>query len=369
MNQRALLSILIGATALCVFPDQPRASAQETLTYFYYQPGSGGTRQPRTGTSGHFVTLAGPTVVGGALTSGATIPVQTSFPSTWTTPTTPPQHYGLAFVSISGGAEDGISVFPDSGGTLPLTVNVTLPSTPHPHIEVNVYYFPTGGGGTCTIPTGCGSGAAIDEWGDIQGTLLNDNFVSVFIPPALAPNAGLTTTGNVDGAVATTNNAVRINADSTTPTGGNFDRWVSGPGGTISANDLDVGHGTDDYALAFYHSSCPSGYNWTSSATISQCTPVPVCPANEAWNTTAKKCEPITCPNGEICSKCPADCRFGCYLPYIGPQGQPIWNCKLPAGTCTHAGAINGCAVNQYCANPGPGGTDCTCARCAPVKD
>lgn len=365
MNQRALLAILIGATALTVFPDQPRASAQETLTYFYYQPGSGGTRQPRTGTSAHFVTLAGPTVVGGALTPGATIPVQTSFPSTWTTPTTPPQQYGLAFVSISGGAEGGISIFPDSNGTLPLTVNVILPSTPKPQILVDVYYFPEGS--SCPTGMSCGggggSGAAIDEFGEIQGTLLNDNFVSVFTPPVVTPNIGLTNTGNVDGSVVTTNNTVRIDADSTTPTGGNFDRWISGPGGTISANNLNVGKGADDYALALYDTSCPEGYTWTPSATISQCTPTPpppTCPKGELWNPNTKKCVAVS-------GGCPTTCRFGCYLPRIGPQGQPIWNCKPAPGTCTRAGAINGCGANQYCAVPGPGGTDCNCWKCAPV--
>ncbi|MGD0357045.1 MAG: hypothetical protein ABSA73_05490 [Terracidiphilus sp.] len=362
MNHKAVLAMLIGATALTVFPATPRASAQETLTYFYYQPGSGGTRQPRTGTSGHFVTLAGPTVVGGVLTPGATIPVQTSFPSTWTTP---PSQYALAFVSINGGAEGGISVFPDSHGTLPLTVDVILPNTPKPQIIVDVYYFPVGGGGPCPAGEVCGSGAAIDEFGETQGTLLNDTFVSVFTPPTLGPNIGLTNTGNVDGSVATTNNAVRIDADATTPTGGNFDRWVSGPGGSIGspAADLNVGKGVDDYALAFYHSVCPEGYSWTTSATISQCTPTPApptCPKGELWNPNTKKCVPVS-------GGCPTTCHFGCYLPFIGPQGQPEWNCKPAPGTCTRAGATNGCGANQYCSLPGPGGTDCNCEKCSPV--
>lgn len=370
MNHRALLAILVGATALTVFPDQPRASAQETLTYFYYQPGTGGTRQPRTGTSGHFVTLAGPTVVGGTLTPGATIPVQTSFPSTWTTSTTPASQYGLAFVSINGGAEGGISIFPDNHGTLPLTVNVILPNTSKPQIIVDVYYFPVGSGGGC-IPTPshpCPPGsseAVIDEWGEIQGTLLNDTFVSVNVPANTSQDTNYTTTGNVDGTVATTNYAVQINADATTPTGGNFDRWVTGPGGSIgsSAADLNVGKGVNDYALAFYHSECPEGYSWTTSATISQCTPTPThtCPVKgEVWDPYTNKCVPIS-------GGCPSTCRFGCYLPFIGPQGQPEWNCKPAPGTCTRAGAINGCGANQYCAMPGPGGTDCNCWKCAPV--
>jgi len=268
-------------------------------------------------------------------------------------------------VSINGGAEGGISVFPDSHGTLPLTVDVILPNTPKPQIIVDVYYFPVGGGGPCPAGEVCGSGAAIDEFGETQGTLLNDTFVSVFTPPTLGPNIGLTNTGNVDGSVATTNNAVRIDADATTPTGGNFDRWVSGPGGSIGspAADLNVGKGVDDYALAFYHSVCPEGYSWTTSATISQCTPTPApptCPKGELWNPNTKKCVPVS-------GGCPTTCHFGCYLPFIGPQGQPERNCKPAPGTCTRAGATNGCGANQYCSLPGPGGTDCNCEKCSPV--
>jgi hypothetical protein len=270
-------------------------------------------------------------------------------------------------VSINGGAGGGISIFPDSHGTLPLTVNVILPSTPKPQIIVDVYYFPEGG--SCPTGMSCGgnggSGAAIDEFGEIQGTLLNDNFVSVYIPPSPTPNIGLTNTGNIDGAVVTTNNAVRINADATTATGGNFDRWVSGPGGTIgsSANDLNVGKGVDDYALALYASSCPEGYSWTPSATISQCTPTPApptCPKGELWNPNTKKCVPVS-------GGCPPACIYGCYLPHLGPQGQEIWTCKPAPGTCTRAGATNGCGANQYCSTPGPGGTDCNCLKCSQV--
>jgi hypothetical protein len=367
MHHRALLAILIGATALTVFPDQPRAAAQETLTYWYYQPGTGGTRIPRTGTSGHFVTLAGPTTVGGALSPGATIPVQTSFPSTWTnTSTTPASQYALAFVSISGGAEGGITIFPGYGQ---LTVNVTLPSTSKPQIIVDVYYFPVGGGGCTPTPSQpCPPGsteAVIDEWGEIQGTLLDDYFVNVNVPADTSLDTSYTTNGNVDGAVTTTNYAVQINADATTLTGGNFDRWVSGPGGSIgsSASELKVGKGVDDYALAFYHSTCPEGYSWTTSATISQCTPTstpPTCLKGYLWDPTTKKCVPAS-------GGCPTTCHFGCYLPYIGPQGQPIWNCKPAPGTCTRAGATNGCGANQYCSVPGPGGTDCNCLKCSPV--
>jgi hypothetical protein len=353
MKQRTLLAILIGATALTVFPALPRASAQETLTYWYYHPGSGGTRQPRTGTSGRFVTLDGPATVGGPLVPGSTVAVQTSVPATWTTSSTPPATYGLAFISITGGAEGGISVFPDIHGILPLTVNVTLPNTPNPQLVVNVYYFPVGGPCPAGMTCGGGSGAAIDEFGEIQGTLLNDTFVNVYIPPSTTPNVGLTTTGNVDGAVITTNNAVRINADTTTPTGGNFDRWVSGPEATISGNDLDVGQGVGDYALALYHDSCPAGYYWNPSSTVSECVAIPPCPEGEVFNVTTKECT-------KVGGKCPPACKYGCYLPYIGPNGQPIWNCKLPAGCNMH------CPSGEFCSEVG---VECNCLRCTKIGE
>jgi hypothetical protein len=305
MNQRTILATLIGAAALSVLPAMPRASAQEALTYWYYQPGTAGTRQPRTGTGGHFVKLAGPTQVGGALVPGATIPVQTSVPSTYPSGT-PGLNYALAFLDIQGGVAGDITVFPGPGGALPLTVDAVLPNTPNPQLAVNVYYFPDGGG-PCPPGETCGT-AYIDEFGEIQGTLLDDTFVNVFIPPATTADAALTKTGNVDGTVLTGNNAVRINADGTTPTGGNFDRWVSGVGGTISGNDLNVGQGTTSYSLALYHSPCPSGYYWNPSATISQCSALPSppkCPGDEVWNAYLKRC--VNPPGGGGCNmRCPA---------------------------------------------------------------
>jgi hypothetical protein len=318
MNQRTILTTLIGAVALSVFPAMPRASAQEALTYWYYQPGTAGTRQPRTGTGGHFVKLAGPTQVGGALVPGATIPVQTSVPSTYPS-ASPGLTYGLAFLDIQGGAEGDITVFPGPGGALPLTVNVTLPNTPNPQLAVNVYYFPEGGG-PCPVGDTCGT-AFIDEFGEMQGTLLDDTFVNVFIPPATTADAALTTTGNVDGTVSTGNNAARINADGTTPTGGNFDRWVSGIGGAVSGNDLNVGRGTTSYALALYHSACPSGYYWNPSATISECSPIPpppTCPPGEVWNVYTKRCMRapgggggcnMRCPAGQSCTEVGLECN------------------------------------------------------------
>jgi len=358
MNHRAITALLLGATALLIFPLMPRASAQETLSYWYYQPGSGGTRQPRTGTSGHFVRIAGPTTVGGALAPNSTVAVQTSMPSSYPSPT-PGLHYALAYISITGGIEGGMSVFPDAGGTLPLTVNVTLPGTPNPQIAVNVYYFPVGGG-PCPPGQVCGA-AYIDEFGDLQGTLLNDTFVNVYIPPSATPNPGLTNSGNVNGTVSTGSNAVRINALATTPTGGSFDRWVSG-GGTVSGNDLNVGHGAVVYALALYDAACPNGYYRNPSATISQCSRIPPCPTGQYWNTTTHSC---ATPN----TGCPKSCIYGCFPPRIGPHGEPpVAVCRPQPGTCLAVDATNGCAANQYCLVHGTGGTNCNCLKCAPVK-
>jgi hypothetical protein len=344
--------MLIGATALSVFP-APRASAQETLTIWYYQTGMyGSTRQPRTGTSGHFVKLAGPTTVGGALVPGATVPVQTVMPFSWNPLQAP--GYTLAFVNITGGAEGGISVFPDSSGHLPLTVNVALPNTPNPKIAVNVYYFlGSGGGGGCPGHGNCLASATIDEFSDTQGMLLDDAFVSAFFPPATTPDSGLTTSGNVNGSVDTTKNAVRINADPTTPSGGSFDRWVSVPVGTISANDLNVDREKNVIAIVLYHSSCPDGYYWNPSAAVSQCVLVPGCPSGQAWNPTTKTCVPVT-------GSCPSTCIYGCYPPVTGPHGEPPdWKCKPQAGCNMH------CPAGQYCSAVG---NECSCIRCTPIS-
>jgi hypothetical protein len=333
MNHRALLAILIGATALSVFPAMPRAQAQETLTYWYYQPASAGaTRQPRTGNCAHFVNFDGPAPVGGPLTPGANNNIETGVTNSWVNNSVnPPVTYTVAFVSISGGAAGDITVFPDSGGNLPLTTPVPIP-TGSTMAAVNAYYFPSGGA-PCPPNTVCGTGADIDQFGELQGTLLDDTFVNVFIPPAIVPNPALTVTGNVDGAVATTNNAVRINADQTTPTGGAFDRWVSTPGGKIGADphDLDVAMGTDAYALALYHSACPTGSTWTTTPTVSQCAMNPTCPEGEYWNVTAKRCEiskvpgPVCrwCAKGQYCTEVGVECNCLRCVP-DGQTPQPL---------------------------------------------
>jgi len=45
------------------------------------------------------------------------------------------------------------------------------------------------------------------------------------------------------------------------------------------------------------------------------------CPAGTIYNVRARRCVPSS-------STCPSSCRYGCYAPYVSPQGQPVWNCK-----------------------------------------
>jgi hypothetical protein len=363
MRNRSMLAFLMCASALSAFTVLPRAHAQESLTYFYYQPESGGKRIPHTGTPARFVILAGPTTVGGPLSPGTNVAVQTGMPSTYTNSS---GSYGLAYVNITGGAGGGISVFPDANGNLPLTVSVPLPQSSNPQINVNAYYFPisSGPGHPCNPPCPTGSAASIGEFSDTSGMLLWDYFVNVYIPPSNTANTSLTNQGNVYGSVPTTGSAVLINAYQTTVSGGMFDKWVSGPGATAgSPNQYDLGApmGSNAYALALYHSACPSGFYWNSTSTISQCSQIN-CAAGKVWDSATNQC---VIPTGG----CPKSCTFGCYLPtYNQTTGQPVWVCKPPPGQCTQAGATAGCAAGQYCSVPGAGGTECNCLKCSPVK-
>lgn len=315
---RILLGILVGAAALSVLPDQQRAEAQETVSSWYYVPGTApATRQPRTAGSAHFALLEPPLTLSGGFTPGTNASIFTQFCDPWCgTNPNPPVVYRLAFVSISGGAGGDITVFP--APTLPPTVPVPIPTTGTPFIAVNVYYFPTGGGGACPPTEVCPTGAFIDEIGELQGELLDDTFVNVDIPPSTTPDAGLTNTGNVDGTVDTTSNGVSINAYATTTTGGTFDRWATLPEGTIGtpANDLEVAKLTPDYAWAFYHTACPAGSTWTTTPTISQCKINPTCPSGSFWNPTTKRCQvdpnpgPVChwCAKGQICTEVGLEC-------------------------------------------------------------
>jgi hypothetical protein len=258
------------------------------------------------------------------LTPGAIVPVPTGAPSTWTVGSI---KYGLAYVNVTGGAGGGISIFPDANGNFPQAVNVPLPASSNPRINIDAYYFliSSGGPGGPGCHVNCPSGASIGEFSDTSGMLLWDPFVNVFIPPSNTANASLTNTGNMDGTVNTTNNTVRINAYPTTVTGGTFDKWVTGPGGTTGSSnhsDLDAATGSSPYALALYHSGCPTGFYWNSTSTISQCSENPVCGSGKQWDSATGTC--VAASGG-----CPRSCSSGCYPPtYNQMTGQQVWVCK-----------------------------------------
>jgi hypothetical protein len=262
VKKRTLMMILIAAAA---------CDAQVvTLTGYVYQPGaSPATRYPaRSASASHFAQIYY------SANQGPVTPGQRNEPVATTVPKEDPTIYALGFITVSGGLQGDITLFPDSTGNFPLSVPVDIPNTPAPTIAVQAFYFPV----SCPSNTGCGTEASIDEYSDTSNKLLEDWFVSVFAPPsALMSNGGLNTTANDSGTVTTTSQSVRINADPTTTTGGTFDRWVEWPGGTINNANLNVKQNSSVYALAFYHSVCPANYVWSPSATISQCAPPSQC--------------------------------------------------------------------------------------------
>jgi hypothetical protein len=358
MKKHELMAMLISFAAVLLFSVQPCAAASVQVSSVYYQPPTGSaTRQPRTGSVAQLVTVPGSSFTPNPNITEATVSV----------PTNPNPNisigsatYALAYVNISGGAGGGITVFPGAN-----TDFVTVPvQSPAQNIVVENVYFPVGGG-PCPPNTVCNTGADIDEYSETLGVLIDDTFVNVFTPPtSTTANAALTNTANVNGTVNTTESSVRINALNPSvpyqnnPTGGTFDKWVTGPGGTIGSNpqDLVVNKQTNDYALALYRSACPTNYYRNSSATISQCSQIPPCPGG-VWNSNTLQCQVIAS------SACPKGCNFGCYLPYISPSG-PVWNCKPGPGECSAALAMSGCAANQVCTEPG-NGFNCFCFECA----
>jgi hypothetical protein len=348
MKNIALSAILVGGLAAPLCSAQPTIAASvEVFSVYFQPPATGSTRQPRFGTTGQLATIPGsqytpdPTVTGSSV-EVTTNPVRTIVLGTGPTQTT----LTLVYVSITGGAGGGITVFPDAGGDMPDFVTVPL-QTPPQNISVENVYFPSGG-------QGGGSGAGIDEFSEDSGQLIEDTFVSVYAPPtSTVPDPARTTSGNQNGFVdtnATPGGAgVRIMAlqppipfESST-SGGNFHRWITGPGGTISLSDpqdLIVGDSASDYALALYRLPCPEGYQLNQTATITECVQI-TCPAGQAFNNAYDECLPTCrngqvynptlkkciafCPPDEICGICPSSCRYGCFL---FQEGQTVGICK-----------------------------------------
>jgi hypothetical protein len=356
MKRLWLLTTLIGF-AVAALSSARCAAQQETGSYLYYQASSGQqTRYPaRTSGSESLAPLPPPCPQPYGPQPAAPF-VVTAAPQTCKIGGTT---YSLAYVSVTGSQTGGITVFPDGNGNVASPIQVKLGQA---NINVNYVYFPTGGS-PCPPHLLCPTGAAIDEFSETTGTLENDLFVTVYSPiGSTAQDLPLTSTGNDDGAVATTNGSVQISAYPDTPNGGIFDRWVTGPGGTVIAGtgNLDVGALTDDYALALYRAACPAQYYWSPTATISQCIPQPNC-APEVWNSATDQCQPVT--------TCPADCLYGCNKPQATPQG-PVWTCKpAPVAVCSPAQASSGCGKGYYCAEPGEAIgqslAKCRCLECA----
>jgi hypothetical protein len=173
----------------------------------------------------------------------------------------------------------------------------------------------------------------------MSGMLADDPFVNVFSPPTAATaDQALTMTGNNNGTVTTTSAPVMIQAyQNTTTLSGVFDKWAVAPksGWSIDAAstaNLTVNAQATVYALALYR-SCPVGYTWNKSQTISRCVanPPPVCTGGEVLDSNNQ----CACPagrvlQGKICvipPKCPTTCHFGCYLPFF-KDGVLTINCK-----------------------------------------
>jgi hypothetical protein len=136
---------------------------------------------------------------------------------------------------------------------------------------VQVIYAPLGGGGPCSGV--CPTGASIDAFDESTGALVNDTFVNVD-PPTGTVGTQLTTTGNVNGYVSTSNTGSTINAlPYITPSGTDFDRWVDVGATSITATgaQLTVAKGSDITALALYKNPAPGATPPPPSITASSC--------------------------------------------------------------------------------------------------
>jgi hypothetical protein len=250
-------------------------SVSVTYDYVYFAGGGGHTRQPRSTTGPGGFTLIN-SLPGGTLQSGDTFAAgaqpQTLTEGGSTLPPVPAKTYTFAFMNVSGGTP--------AGQTTPSGVNSFSSNVPPPPVTVGsapivvlVVYVPTGGGSG-----GTGSGASIDSFDETTGELFDDTFVTVAPDPG-GPPPPLTTSGNVDGYVSTTNTETITALTPTSPTGVDFDQWVLlypqattrleiGPKGptvvtiypagiNVSGTNLTVDAGTSVYALAFYKAPPP----------------------------------------------------------------------------------------------------------------
>jgi hypothetical protein len=210
-----------------------------TTNYVYF-PSGPHTRQPRSsGGPGGFTLISSQS---GEQTLASNTPFQPPLqPESFSIAN---QSYQWAFVSVNGGTPEG--AVSTTYGTSPAAV--TVGAAP---ITVLVVYVPTSG------PTGPGSGATIDSFDETVGSLFNDNFVSVAPDP---PPGLLTTSGNVEGYVDTTNSETITALTPTSPSGLIFDRWVllyPQSKASVSGANLQIAGGNSISALAFYKAPPP----------------------------------------------------------------------------------------------------------------
>lgn len=185
------MAILISAMAAPWLFSEPCSAAKLVETSVYYQPPtSSGTRQPRTGSGGKFITVP-----------GLPLTLNPNISNTQIAPTNAAQKLGpisgitytLVYINVSGGAGGSITVFPDANGDTPASVTVHVQNPPQ-DITVENVYLPTGGP-PCPPNTVCGTSAAavIDEFSEDLSMLIDDTFVSVFSPPnSTSPDTVLT---------------------------------------------------------------------------------------------------------------------------------------------------------------------------------
>jgi hypothetical protein len=324
----------------------PAMASNEVYKAVYFQPPvSGATRIPHSSGSGGFLPLNTPAL-------NYQTPIGSNLGNFNVTLSAPPQvtigndNYVLSYASITGANEGGAVAQPDPGGLLPTHISVQVGTA---DIDVTYVYFPAGRPCISSNTSSCndrGSAAIIGEVGEADAAVLYDYFVTVFSPEAsTVTDVALTKTGNDLGVVDTTSQAVRINADAPplgvaannalgAPRPLIFDRWESGPGGTIGAEtrDLDAGKGTGLYALALYRANCPANYHWNATSTVSQCV-ANVCANNQFWNSAENKCM-TGCAPGTTCTvyKCPAQCRNSCLVvpPGVGfnHSNHPVFACE-----------------------------------------
>ncbi len=213
-----------------------------TYQYVYFAAGGSHTRQPRViNAYGGFTPIPG-------LNSGGAATLQTNTSFQVPAAALPASEmingtvYNFSFVNVTGLNGGGLTSFdhntpPPSG---------TVGSAP---VKVLVVYLPQGGPG----PNG-GSGVVIDAFDETNGTLVDDTFVTVSTNGM--PDAGQTTSGNVDGFVDTTQHSETITALShILPSDAYFGKWVNlgSPAPLPAGLNLSVSQGHTIYALAFFN--------------------------------------------------------------------------------------------------------------------